>query len=114
MASHWVGTWTASPAPADGVALRLPVDDRAPGRALADRGHATGAGPGEVERAADDERLELVDKRTDDRDVAVGQSHPLDTPGQVELCLDALEGRFPGQGDEDGVGLPAGGPRRGR
>ena len=24
MASHWVGTWTATPAPADGVALSSP------------------------------------------------------------------------------------------
>ena len=66
------------------------------------------AGAGEVERAADDERLELVVERADDRDVAVGEPDALDAPGQVELRLHALERGLLRQRDEHGVG------RRGR
>ncbi len=62
----------------------------------------------------DDERLELVDERADDRDVPIGEPDALDAPGQVEIRLHPLERGLARERDENCVGHPARGTGRHR
>ena len=94
--------------------LRLPRDKGLPRLAVADGGDRRAAGAGEVECPADDERLELLDERADDGDVAVRKPDTLDAPGEVEVGLDALERRLAGECDQHRVGHPARGTCRDR